>query len=306
MSNNGPPIFPDHDKFNGTNWLAWKNMITIAAEVRGAMGYLTGIIQDPTSQTTTTIHTASSTPIITVTSPAQTTMTATTTTSTPTPTTTTETAWDSGTPSTSEWKAQNAWAKGLVIYNIRNPVGLGVNVLGSASEAWTSLTSIYDKTTELALLHAQDELQGLRYRDGDNFPNHITQLRVLWQNANAMGANINDATFRTIILASLPNSWNPIVAATYGTTTSVDAIAQLSVHWMRISRDRGGNQNPNAPTALQTTYNRGGNRPGNGVVCSNPNCCQPGHAVEDCYWPGGGKQGQFPPNFGRRRTQQQA
>jgi len=31
----------------------------------------------------------------------------------------------------------------------------------------------------------------------------------------------------------------------------------------------------------------------------NPNCKQRGHSIENCYWQGGGKKGQFPPGFGR-------
>ncbi|KAF9444571.1 hypothetical protein P691DRAFT_635916, partial [Macrolepiota fuliginosa MF-IS2] len=96
------------------------------------------------------------------------------------------------------------------------------------------------------------------YHNGDNFPNHIAILRTLWQNANAMGAGIKDTSFRTIVLGSLPRSWDSIVSTLYRTTSSPQ------------------------------------------LVCSNQNCRQSGHTIEDCYWPGGGKQGQFPPNFGRQ------
>src|SRR6266498_4600622 len=37
-------------------------------------------------------------------------------------------------------------------------------------------------------------------------------------------------------------------------------------------------------------------------MCTNPNCkakkCST-HTMANCYWPGGGKEGQFPPNFGQ-------
>ncbi|KAJ7835857.1 hypothetical protein B0H14DRAFT_2795345 [Mycena olivaceomarginata] len=38
------------------------------------------------------------------------------------------------------------------------------------------------------------------------------------------------------------------------------------------------------------------------LVCSNPNCKRNGHLIDNCYWPGGGKEGQFPPNFGNRHA----
>ncbi|KXN81570.1 hypothetical protein AN958_03907 [Leucoagaricus sp. SymC.cos] len=67
MSNNSPLIFSDYDKFNSTNWIAWKNMITITAEVYSIMGYLTSTISNlettilystPTGTTTATTTTA--------------------------------------------------------------------------------------------------------------------------------------------------------------------------------------------------------------------------------------------------------
>ncbi|KAJ7851159.1 hypothetical protein B0H14DRAFT_2762229 [Mycena olivaceomarginata] len=33
------------------------------------------------------------------------------------------------------------------------------------------------------------------------------------------------------------------------------------------------------------------------LVCSNPNCKRNGHLIDNCYWPGGGKEGQFPPQL---------
>ena len=39
--------------------------------------------------------------------------------------------------------------------------------------------------------------------------------------------------------------------------------------------------------------------------CTNPNCKAKKHSTHttsNCYWPGGGKEGQFPPNFGQRAS----
>jgi len=102
-------------------------------------------------------------------------------------------------------------------------------------------------------LHAEEQLRNLRLRDGDDFPNHLALLRTLWQNINTLGGNIGDTSFHSIILSSLPASWDSIVATLYTTTSSIDAIAQLNAHWSRISsRKRQGKHTSNSPTALQT------------------------------------------------------
>ena len=58
------------------------------------------------------------------------------------------------------------------------------------------------------------------------------------------------------------------------------------------TKDPTGGNSLNTVLAAQTT---GG--------CLNPNCKarkQSTHTTGDCYWPGGGKEGQFPPNFSQK------
>lgn len=298
MSSTGgsaPPIFADINKFDGVNWVAWSGLIRIAAEVRGVFGYLDGTIVKPT------VHM----PVTTTAPPTATITTTTTTTTTPTaaqaptavPLPPDDTPWDSLTPSGTEWKVRNAWAKGLLIFNTKNPISLGVNISRMAADAWKSYLDQYEAGLDIALLNAEQDLRDMRYSDSDNFPNHISLMRTKWAYANALGANISDTSFRTIVLNSLPCSWDAVIASLYSTKTSVDAISQLNVHWLRINHDRI--QNPtHAVTALQATPNN--HRQRSQLVCSNPNCKRKGHTIEICYWPGSGKEGQFPPGFGKR------
>ncbi|EKM75878.1 hypothetical protein AGABI1DRAFT_45716, partial [Agaricus bisporus var. burnettii JB137-S8] len=123
MSHNTPPIFADIDKFDGTNWVAWRGLIEIAAELRGVSGYLEGTITQPLSTSPSIVL-----------SPPATQSTATTSQGT------IETAWDSSLPSQAEWKTRNAWTKGLLVYNTKDPIGLGIVLSGTAAEAWKSYT----------------------------------------------------------------------------------------------------------------------------------------------------------------------
>lgn len=160
-------MFADNDKFDGNNWVAWSNLIRIAAEVRGAMGYLKGKVQNPAypPQTTTSIPTIVVTPAPTT---AQTTTTAspatiaTGTTLSPSPTTPSmpqaDTSWESLNLTKAEWKACNAWAKGLLIFNTKNPIGLGINMGGTAAKAWRSYVEVYEAGSDLAVANAEMEL----------------------------------------------------------------------------------------------------------------------------------------------------
>ncbi|KDR76040.1 hypothetical protein GALMADRAFT_49067, partial [Galerina marginata CBS 339.88] len=113
-----PHIFMDENKFDGTNWLGWNNAITIAACLCGAHGYLDRTITKP-PPSPSTLRTANAAEIA----------------SPPEPT-----AWMSKTPSDDEWEIHDAWTMGLIIYNVKNPVGLGIKLDGTAAEAWKSLT----------------------------------------------------------------------------------------------------------------------------------------------------------------------
>ena len=79
--------------------------------------------------------------------------------------------------------------------------------------------------------------------------------------------------------------------------TSADAIARLQIWYTKINKNRPTNISQNT-MALQTTISKQKER--SQLVCTNPNCRCQGHTIEICYWPGGGKEGQFPPGFGKR------
>ena len=76
-------------------------------------------------------------------------------------------------------------------------------------------------------------------------------------------------------------------------SSSTDIILTLFAHGMIIGRDNKASANSlNIILAACTTEG-----------CTNPNCkakkCST-HTTANCYWPGGGKEGQFPANFGQK------
>lgn len=237
-----PPIFAEAVKFNSSNWVTWKGLVKIAADLRGVYGYLNGSIINPA---TSPLHAP-----LPTTPPAT---TATPVTTTPLPP---ETPWESTTPTPSEWRVCNAWAMGLLIYNTNDAIGLGINIHGTATEAWKSYVDTYNVASEIAILNAELILHNSIYTDGQDFIEFISQMRTRWSNATALGAPIDDKAFRTIILNALPRSWDPIVATLYTTQSSRDAINQLMTHWARISRERVVNPQ-NSTSALQASTTRG-------------------------------------------------
>ena len=139
---NRPTIFSENDKFDGTNQIFFKTIVIITAKVQGAMKYLDSNIIDLLTIVKLSFRSEM-------------------TTSTSIPPLQTDIPSDLNYPSTREQKVRNTQAKGLLLYNIQNLVGSGVNIAGTVGELWKSLTNLYDKTSELALLHAKKQLRNL-------------------------------------------------------------------------------------------------------------------------------------------------
>ena len=63
-----------------------------------------------------------------------------------------------------------------------------------------------------------------------DFLKHVEDLREKWRSATEKGAKIDDLTFYTILIASLLESWNAVVAGIYTKTESKDIITALTIH----------------------------------------------------------------------------
>jgi hypothetical protein len=110
---------------------------------------------------------------------------------------------------------------------------------------------------------------------------------------------MSDETWRGVIIRSIPPTmrWLPVIPSLYAMASSADIISTLLVHGMTLAREIGkatsGGSTSNAALAVRAT----------GESCTNPNCKakkRSTHTTANCYWPGGGKEGQFPQNFGQR------
>ena len=76
-------------------------------------------------------------------------------------------------------------------------------------------------------------------------------------------------------------------------TSSADIVSTLFAHGMIIRRDTRITTSTNSSTTTLAVQ----------IGCTNLNCKakkRSSHTSANCYWPGGGKEGQFPPNFGQR------
>jgi len=167
-------------------------------EARGAEGYLDGSIMKPGLTIQSPRIAPSKAPASTSTTP------------TPSPApvdpTPLETSWDSPNPSAREWKHRNAWTKMLLLFNTKEPTGLGIDTSGSAADAWKSDVAVYETVSLIAQLNAEQELRNITFAENGDFPAHITLLRNKLSYTRSQGAEITKRNFVAIVLNSLPPS----------------------------------------------------------------------------------------------------
>ena len=127
---------------------------------------------------------------------------------------------------------------------------------------------------------------------------HLTCLQDLREQLASMGKTIDDDEFASIILGSLPPSFestiNTIntVADTAGTDVTPDQVIQLVTDEYNHCVLRKGKSKTGPEEAFATN---GQKRDRRTVECCN--CKQTGHYKSKCWAKGGNKEGQYPPKW---------
>ncbi|KAJ7667302.1 hypothetical protein B0H17DRAFT_990308, partial [Mycena rosella] len=171
-----------------------------------------------------------------------------------------------------------------------------------------SLKDNHHHVTEMALVNANRELHNAYLVPGTPMSEHVARLRNLWQVANDMGAKIDDSGFRTIFISLLGEEWDAVVPILHTYRTSVEVISFVTMHAERLSNRIPSSATSSTHALAANTYNdRDARRAARkNLVCSNVQCGAPGrkgHSISDCFWPGGGKEGQWPSWWkGKRQT----
>jgi hypothetical protein len=260
-------ILSEEQKFNGENLLSWTtNMIQLLGS-KGLSGYIDGKIPLPL-QPQSGATAPDPTPIY------------------------------SSTPSVDEWHFRDQLARGHITLNCTDVAALGVMTTGTAKEAWDSIQAEWGRSTDMRRSHAQGLLNKTIYAEGTSIQEHIKLLRTRRSAVDNLSTTVmSDEAWQGIIIRSIPTTprWLPVIPSLYNLPTSADIVSSLLAHGMTL--DRGNEERPTSSASNTALVARGAEG------CTNPNCKakkRSTHTTANCYWPGGGKEGQFPPNFGQR------
>ena len=202
-------------------------------------------------------------------------------------------------PSRDKWHFHDQLARGHITLNCTDITSLGVKTTGTAMEAWDSIQNEWGKSTDMRRSHAQETLNRTTYAKGTSIQEHVKLLRTRRAAVDNLSmTSMSEEKWRGIIIRSIPPSpkWLPVIPLLYAMTSSADLVSTLLAHGMILERGAQGRPSlsPSNTVLAARTSDAG---------CTNPNCKankRSTHTTANCYWPGGGKEGQFPPNFGQR------
>lgn len=227
MASNGaiPPPIPEVSadlKFDGgvrVSWTPVKRRITNSLKTQGLVGYTDGTIPKP-SATITPSGTS-------------------TTTTSPTPTTPAATAVFSTNPSLEEWVFRNDRTKGIIESHIDDLPSLIADFeKKNAKDLFDAFESTYGGKDGMQKVLTMRKLRSCVFSASDSIDTFFKRLRDLRKESVEAGNNIDDDTFREIILAAFPSAAFDTIIQNITSTpssfpTSAAVIQQISFQFSR-------------------------------------------------------------------------
>lgn len=147
------PRFSDAERLNGeVTWKAYKGRVLRTCQAKGLDGYLEGTIPRPNPTVSPVSSTSTSTSPPNMTSISS---------STPSSTTPVSTPIYSPTPSYEEWFMRERWVADVIISNIEDATGTGLDETKRASEIFAYLTKLYEQKSEQRVFQADTVLRAV-------------------------------------------------------------------------------------------------------------------------------------------------
>ncbi|KAJ3917357.1 hypothetical protein F5877DRAFT_68308 [Lentinula edodes] len=262
------PRLPDEKQLVGEeNWRPFKREIMFAVQSRGLTGYLDGTIPRPSNYPG---------PIY--------------------PPTQLTTPLFSPTPFPEEWEARDRLVAGVIVFNITDPVGLGVDETKRANEIWQALIKRFEKRDEQRIHLADTNLRQEKYDPMEStMEDHEKRMRNLLKKVHDLGGTATDAQFRRIIISSMPPDWRQDVRSVPG-SSSADAFTYLHTLWYEKEEERKEEERDTKRVkALMAAHtNTQATRPSSKPAITCHNCSKTGHIARKCWAKGGGMEGQGP------------
>ena len=206
----------------------------------------------------------------------------------------------------SRWESSEAIIKQTIASTISDSLFLEVSEKETAYEMWKAVKEQREKRTRMVTVDMRRKLQAEKCPESGDVRAHLYKLRAIREDLASMGDPVADRDFTSIILGSIPRSYDPYVAAVTTSYGAMDKVLTptILIDSIRDEADRRAITSPKPKKNEQDAAYAAGQSSGKGkkdgeeskkskkVRCYN--CKKLGHVVKECWAPGGGAEGKGP------------
>ena len=217
-------------------------------------------------------------------------------------------------------------AKHVILSTMSACIGMKIKTLATAKEMWDEVKKDATAKSTLYLVDAECQLNSIRLSESSDPKTHLAELKSHFQLMMSrhkillkMGSSFSEQKLITLITSSLPNLYTPalqtLTAADraaklkqpstlsgVATQTIAVTLAGMSPYGLmdyfieeakhRVIEDNQAKQTESAMQAQAKKNKRRTKKGKSHKLCVN--CDKSSHTKEDCWAPGGGKEGQGP------------
>jgi hypothetical protein len=166
------------------------------------------------------------------------------------------------------WKLNENLVQSLLTMNIEDVEDHGIDVDGSAHLIWVGLILRYERADRMTKMSTMDLLREKQYDDYSDLSMHFAELQRRRSAAIMAGNVIDDNAWLTIIIKSMPASWDSVMMALMK-ETSVSAAMATMLAWSVHLADKAKTRTVNSSSKPTAYWVNGRTNPSVGKMCDN-------------------------------------
>jgi gag-polypeptide of LTR copia-type len=206
---------------DGSNWVIFKDRFMFAAAAASLIDHIDGTGKVPSPPVTRTTDSGALTEIQ-------------------------QGALDEYAAELSRWRSGEAIVRQAIASTISDSLFLEVRKRESAKEMWDAVRDQREKKSRMVTVDLRRKLQAEKCPESGDIRAHLYKLQAMREDLASMGGSINDEDFTSIILGSIPLSYDTYIAAITATSSLLNQTLSPTnlIDAIRDEADRRTIKNP--------------------------------------------------------------
>ena len=186
------------------------------------------------------------------------------------------------------YKQWEASIKAQILTTIPESLAIKIQALDTGKKLWDALCEKHKNRALTVVVDLQCRLYALNCLNNLNVKVHIQSLNTMYQQLKGMGKEISDGGFTTLILASLPKSYQPLInmisLQNHASTKPLkpSTIMELILeefNWLQIEES----QLKVAENAMLAKWGKGKGKKEEGIHSAVWKCCKSRHRLLELW-----------------------